>query len=285
MSFPCRRTLPFDLLREIAFMIYDDDASYFVSSTTLRSCSLVNQLFAAAFQPYLFRTFVIGDSARLALMQCPPRIPRLLEIFSSRPHLAQHVKHLILIMHYSGNSSGLSLVLDCFSNLRTLTVKSRGPSEIDGLRPFWTSFSQAFRDSVHRLCSLGTLNNLQIVEVDSMPASLFLSQAHLTDVAFSRCKPLFERSHLVNPIPESSSPLSLEIPGTMLEGVRPLDISTSYRGFFSRLRCLKIIATGGVGVSQGLDLKPLIFSLATVCQLDRLHISLSCESSFQLYPA
>ncbi|TEB20383.1 hypothetical protein FA13DRAFT_1717852 [Coprinellus micaceus] len=265
-------SFPYDVVHYIADILLDGPEPHFIHLKHLLNYALVDRTFAIVFQPRIFHTTVVGDSARLALMLCPPRLPKLLSILSSNPGLANHIKHLTLVMHNPGNNALLPRLLDRLTAVRSLIIKSRGPSEIDGIRPFWASFTEGYRSSVMRLCGLSTLNNLEIAEIDSVPASLFLGNAHLTNITFSKCDPIFDSGFLSPHSRHASapSPLSLSVPSMTFRGRKPGAMVHHCIAFFSRISRLEI-TTGWKRAKRDL-FDSLINSLADVSQIDQLDV-------------
>ncbi|KAJ3511953.1 hypothetical protein NMY22_g15480 [Coprinellus aureogranulatus] len=235
--------LPYDVLVQVADILFNDIRNYFVIKEHMLRYTLVNRQFAEVFHHRCFHKTVIGDSARLS--NTSSRFRKMLDVLTGNPVLATYVKHLTLIMHNPGNNSLLPLLLNRFTSLLSLTLRSTGPSEIDGVRPSWTSFTVDFRMSVTHICTSPSLERLEVSEIDSVPASLFVAQSHLTRIAFLRCAPLFNSDSIpqavVSVARSSALPLSCSMAGMdFSRGDTALGVVRSSPQFFSRIRVLKV---------------------------------------------
>ncbi|TEB20385.1 hypothetical protein FA13DRAFT_1717854 [Coprinellus micaceus] len=267
-----RHLLPYDVVCYIANILSDSSESdYRVLNKQFSNYASVNRLFALVFQPRVFETTVIRSFAQ---------VPKMIDILCSNPDLANHIKHLTLVMNgeHAEDNALLTALLDLFTAVGHLVVTSGDRSEVDGIRPSWGSFTKAFRRSIMRLCGLPTLRVLKIGEIDSVPASLFIGKAHLVDIKFSRCDPVFDSdSFLVaDSGPGGAMPISFSVADIEFKGSETQEIIRHHTDFFSRLQRLEI-TTSLWRMAKYMSFCAIVSSLALVSQIDRLEVTVDQE--------
>jgi hypothetical protein len=260
--------IPLDILYRIAEIVAQPTGYLHAARRDLKTCCLVNRLFAEVFRPHVFHWTVIPNSTGSG----HPR--KQLDILTSSPHIGVYLKRLTLMMHDGGDETVLCAIFDggFLTSLKSLTILG---NHWASRRIPWSALSEPFTSSIQRFCSDSqTLQTLNLLRLDGIPASVF-AQPALTSICLAASRPIFNfpEPHIA----PSRLPLSLNICGVDFSGFQLEDVVKRGRGFFSRVHSLKATTSWRPEPNAAFD--KFLSLIAPLSHLESLDVSIFVHPS------